>query len=338
MRIRSFDFSDADYAALVRINEAAWPGQPDSESYWRRQDEFRDRELLFRRVMAEVPGAVAGYASYGHNPFTYVPRRFLFDIRVDAVHQGQGIGSALYEHVTRALAEHDPIALEAMTREDLTRPRRFLEDRGFEQCERVATSELDAGRLDRQAFQPASERLAARGIRLRTWSELRGAPGAERKLYDLMNLLHRDVPWYDKDGDDSGDDDDQRGTQPFDTWVQSYRDNPDFLPDVLVVAVHGDRWLGMSQIWGSQASDDTFYTGLTGVLREHRRRGIATALKVASISNLPAAPAGEAGPFVRTDNEENNPMLRLNQRLGFEPLPANLFYVKRIEARPTERA
>ncbi len=33
MRIRPFDFTDADYAALVRINESAWPDQADSESF-----------------------------------------------------------------------------------------------------------------------------------------------------------------------------------------------------------------------------------------------------------------------------------------------------------------
>ncbi len=65
----------------------------------------------------------------------------------------------------------------------------------------------------------------------------------------------------------------------------------------------------MSQIWASQASADTFYTGLTGVRREHRRQGLATALKVASISSLSPAPDGKAGPFVRTQNLETNPML-----------------------------
>ncbi len=333
MNIRPFDFSDADYAALVRINEAAWPGQSDSESYWRRHDEQRDRELLFRRVMAQTEDGVAGYASYGHNAFTYRPDRFLIDVRVDAAHQGQGVGAALYDHVAQAIIEHRPNALEAMTREDLPRANRFLEDRGFAQCERVAVSELDAGDLDRQAFAPVMEKLEAGGVRLRTWSQLGGEPKAERRLYDLMNLLHLDVPWYDKSESESeAEDSGPHGSQPFDTWVKSYRDNPDFLPDALVVAVDGDgRWLGMSQIWGSQASDDTFYTGLTGVRREARRQGIATALKVASISNLPPMPAGKAGPFVRTDNEENNPMLSLNLRLGFKPQPATLFYVKMLD-------
>ncbi len=88
----------------------------------------------------------------------------------------------------------------------------------------------------------------------------------------------------------------------------------------------------MSQIWASQASADVFYTGFTGVRRQARRMGLATALKVASISSLPPATAGSAGPFVRTQNLDVNPMLSINLRLGFRPLPATLFYVKNIAA------
>ena len=316
MRIRPFDFSDSDYAALVRVNESAWPDQPDSESFWRRHDAYREPKHQYRRWMAETEDGIAGYASSGHNPFAYHSRRFLVDVRVDAARQGRGIGAALYDHLIAATAEHDLIALEALTRDDLDRAIRFLEDRGFALTGRDATTELDVSRLDSDAYQPSFERLAERGISISNWSELRGEPGAERQLHRLMTVAQRDVPLQDEYTD-----------QPFDDWVQSYRDeNPDFLPDTLVVARDGDRWLGMSQIWASQASDDIYYTGFTGVRREARRQGLATALKVASISGLPAAPPGGPGPFVRTQNEENNPMLQINLRLGFEPRPAALLY------------
>ena len=323
MRIRPFDFSDADYAALVRVNEAAWPDQPDSESFWRRQDTYREPTQRFHRWMAETADGIIGYASSGHNPYNFHPRRFLVDVRVDAARQGQGIGAALYDHLIATTAEHDLIALEAITRDDLDRAIRFLEDRGFALTGRDATTELDVSSLDFDAYQALFERLTERGISISTWSELLGEPDAERQLHRLMNVTQRDVPGQDEPTD-----------QGFDDWVQSYSDeNPDFLPDTLVVARDGDRWLGMSQIWASQASDDIYYTGFTGVRREARRQGLATALKVASISGLPAASPGSPGPFVRAQNEENNPMLQINLRLGFEPRPAALLhYAKAIEA------
>ena len=55
-------------------------------------------------------------------------------------------------------------------------------------------------------------------------------------------------------------------------------------------------------------------TLLTGCLREHRRRGLAAALKIFSL-----AEAKRRGiEKMYTDNEETNPMLELNKALGFE--------------------
>jgi hypothetical protein len=66
------------------------------------------------------------------------------------------------------------------------------------------------------------------------------------------------------------------------------------------------------------------FAGITGVIRSHRRRRIATALKLCSIRY-----AQENGfTTIYTDNEENNPMFQLNLELGFKPLPAWTFYEK----------
>ena len=69
------------------------------------------------------------------------------------------------------------------------------------------------------------------------------------------------------------------------------------------------------------------YTGLTGVLRSHRRRGVATALKVTALSFAKK----RSVKFVKTDNEENNPMYDLNMQLGFKPQPAYVDYEKPLK-------
>lgn len=67
-------------------------------------------------------------------------------------------------------------------------------------------------------------------------------------------------------------------------------------------------------------------TGLTGVIRSHRRRGIATALKLRTIDY-----AQQHGAMtIETSNEENNPMYQINLKLGFQPKPAWVSYRKSL--------
>ena len=69
-------------------------------------------------------------------------------------------------------------------------------------------------------------------------------------------------------------------------------------------------------------------TNLTGVLRSHRRRGIATTLKLHAM-----AFAHQYGArVIVTDNEESNPMYDLNMKLGFKPGPALVENQKQLVA------
>ena len=67
---------------------------------------------------------------------------------------------------------------------------------------------------------------------------------------------------------------------------------------------------------------------MTGVLRTYRRMRIATALKVRTIEFAQTYGA----QWIETSNEENNPMLQLNLRVGFQPAPAWLSFEKRFSS------
>lgn len=75
---------------------------------------------------------------------------------------------------------------------------------------------------------------------------------------------------------------------------------------------------------GLQADKGKFLTGLTGVVANHRRKGIAAALKLRAIKY-----AHQHGvKVIETGNEENNPIYQINLMLGFQPQPAWIDFEK----------
>ena len=94
-----------------------------------------------------------------------------------------------------------------------------------------------------------------------------------------------------------------------------------------IVAVKDNKYVGSTDITVYPKADPhKGWTGGLGVLKEFRRKGIATALKIKAIEALLKKGITE----IRTDNEENNPMYKINVALGFKPVPFSLDYSKYI--------
>jgi RimJ/RimL family protein N-acetyltransferase len=83
------------------------------------------------------------------------------------------------------------------------------------------------------------------------------------------------------------------------------------------VAKADDRVVGLSTLRFPPVQGNV-WTGFTGVVRDHRGRGIARGVKLAILRQ-----AIELGvERVRTDNDERNaPMLHLNEDLGYQRIP-----------------
>jgi len=308
--IRPFAFTDEDYAAASAVWNASFPEYPETPDEIRWHDEHRDARYRWARFLCERDGAVVAAAGYDQNAGMYHPRKFELAVSVLPDFRGRGIGSALYEHLVAALVESDPIALHSFAREDDVATLGFLQRRGFAEEMRENESALDVTRFDPEAFRADVEKCEATGIVIRPFAELDAAdPDARRKLHALHYLIALDIPSPDPVTE-----------VPFDVWAKRF-DNPNFLPEGNVVALDGDEYVGTSVLWRN-GSNDRLDTGMTGVRREWRKRGIATALKVYALAYAKRSGA----PEVRTSNEQNNVgMLGINYRLGFQRLPAWVF-------------
>lgn len=316
LEIRDFKKHDAEYEQIVAIHNANWPNLAFTVEEWKHDDETRNPEFLFQRLVVELEGKIVAYGDYGQPAWSYKPGKYFIRGTVHPAFQKRGIGTALYDHIWNVLVALNPLTLSAQTFENKPESVRFLENRGFESVMRYAFSQLDVCAFDQQKFSGIFEKMNAMNIKLRSFAELDDIdPDWKRNVWDLAWELIQDVPSPDP-----------ITRQPFEQWLKRF-DAPYYVAEAQFVAMDENHYVGYSGLWLALADREKLYTGLTGVVRSHRRKGIATAVKVRGIDY-----AKQRGvKFIETDNEENNPMYDLNVQLGFTPLPAELDFKKVIE-------
>jgi GNAT superfamily N-acetyltransferase len=296
-------FVPEDYPAAVAVSNAVYAEYADTEDEWRFRDAHRDPQCHFARFVAERDGQLVAIAECGQHPGMYHPRKFFVGVTVHPDWQGQGIGTTLYDHVVASLEPFAPLSFRGNAREDWTRSLRFLAARGYTERMRSWESRLDVAAFDPTPYGDAEAKALATD------------PERDRKLYELDRELSQDVPHPEP-----------KTPVSFEWYAERVFGDPGLLPDAWFVAVDRatGQYVGMCQLWHSQASDD-LYNGLTGVLRSHRRRGIALALKLRSIAYARA----HGRPTIKTWNESHNrPMLAINEALGFVKQPAWIDFVK----------
>jgi GNAT superfamily N-acetyltransferase len=318
LNIRAFNWSDEDYGIVIDIANAVFPDELDLRELLKHRDNARDQNYMLERVILEVDGKPAGTSSFGESMWTPIPGKFWIYVQVHPDHQRKGYGKAIYDHVVGVLSEKKPTILDSWTREDKTDAISFLTQRGYEQVMRGQNSRLTLAAFDPSGFADVVERVSESGIRIVTLAELReNDPEWRKKLYELDWLLSLDVPEID-----------EPKKREFEVYCRQTFDKPTFFPEAFFVALDGDEYVGVSMLELNLADPTKLQTDLTGVVRSHRRRGIATALKVRSLSKAKTTEA----QYVDTDNEEKNPMYTLNVKLGFEPTPGWLHMRKTMGA------
>jgi len=302
-----------DYPAMVEINNAEWPDHPITVEEWRYEDEHKDPKCKLKEWVAEIDGEVVAFFGYDQWSGMYHPRKFSIYGLVHPNFQGKGIGSILYDYTMDQLKELDPLVVRSYARENRTRAIEFLKARGFKEEMRAWESRLDVEKFDLAPYVNVEDKPRSHGIEIKTIRELEEDPERDRKLYELDMKLLEDVPSPDR-----------RTDVPFEWYIDNVLKGPDLLPDAYFVALHAGNYVGMSNIWSSEACKD-LYTGLTGVRREFRHKGIALALKIRGIRY-----AKEHGhPVIKTWNEtRNRPILEINERLGFVKQPADITFCK----------
>lgn len=320
LSIRSFEPTDEEYETVVALVNAEWPDSPSSVEIWKHNDRTRNPDYHHARFVGEIDNEngtkkIVAMGTVWESIWSNKPGKFNFDFEIAEGHKGTGLDSLLYKHMVKSLAVRNPVELKTWTREDKAHRVDFLKKMGFEQTLCEPDSQLNVPEFNFARFASAQEKVAASGIKIVTLPEIQERdPDWMQKLYDLEIAVEQDVP-------------DTDAITP--AGLDEYRKNferPHIRPDAWFIAVDRDDYVGLSTLWPNTVLKEKLGVGITGVIRSHRRRGIATALKLKTIEF-----AQEYGATViETGNEENNPMYYLNMKLGFKPLPAYLTFEKTL--------
>ena len=291
-----------------------WLGLVNQVRYWqddvealRFDDSLRPADEPILRLGAWTgDGALAGVAeaALSEDGSRYHDRASGL-VGVALAHRRHGLGARLADEVERFAASNRARWVEAEVREgNLPAALPFISPRGYVELERYRTSVQTPATVDLNQLTTLQRRLEGEGIELVAFPTI-DSPRARDELYKATVQIWRDMPhephvdWEDPSPE---------------TFSRSIFERPAVLLDGFFIARNGERIVGLSYL--ARRPDGDAEVGDTGVLRDHRRRGIARALKM-----MVTRYATEHGiTRVHTDNRTDNAgMLAINRELGFVP-------------------
>jgi GNAT superfamily N-acetyltransferase len=242
------------------------------------------------------------------------PHTFYGNIGVDVGHRNGGIGGLLYDDLLRLASQQGANRIYCSVQDD-TADRHFLESRGFAPTGRVERlSRLDVSKANLDGYEAAEDRIRAEGLETRTLGEI-GVDDANimQQIFDVEFESARDIPTSEP-----------FTPPPFDVWRRSLLEAPGAPgQDRTWLGMDGEKVIGLA-LQGMRGNVAGF-NSYTGVLKQYRGRGIARALKLKTIEY--ARSNGISHIFTGND-VDNERMLSINIRLGYEPVPAQMEFVK----------
>jgi GNAT superfamily N-acetyltransferase len=213
-------------------------------------------------------------------------------VRVLEPFRRRGIGTKLLDHVSAHAGELGATELHAGARSEAADLIAFYEAHRFVEVNRVQDLELDPAEARVSVPPPLGIELVA----------LAGREDLEAGMHDVALESVADIPAARPEAVGS-----------FERWRRRSL-GPLTIRELSFVALEGGEVVGYGIVGRSSSGEPTHW--MTGVRRDHRGRGIATALKSAQI-----AAAREAGVAVlRAQNDlPNAAMRRVNEKLGYRP-------------------
>lgn len=274
-------------------------------------DGFEFPPGLFRKRWGlEREGMLVGTAILTQDRIFHAPRRYAAHVWVLPNHRRLGGGQALYKAIEQELTSLGGAdRLTVVVSESELGGQAFAEQRGFKEVWRNFQSLLDLSLFDPTDLIDQGGVWKKRGIKIESLGEWAAAPEIRQQIYELQCRIHADIP-----GSDSRS---QLSFDRFWTWV-------DEECSAFFVAVDGRRCVGLHFGWG-RVESKRYKIALTGVDRDYRGLGLATALRAHGIAWAKSRGYNELSTW---NDSRNVPILSLNERFPFRRQPASVVRVR----------
>ncbi|MEJ2747065.1 MAG: GNAT family N-acetyltransferase, partial [Anaerolineae bacterium] len=239
---------------------------------------------------------------------------FYVEVIVEPAYQGQGLGRYLYDDAVTAVHILGGKRLKGDVRDDRPEWLRFAQHRGFTIRRHWFESAIELSGFDERPFAGLIESVKAAGIRFFSLADVGDTEEARRKLHAVNAAVSADTPGF------------EGPFMPFEAFNEMFNTASWFRPEGQILAADGDEYIGLAAV-SYFAETNSMHNEITGVLPAYRGRKIAQALKLLTIRYSKTFGANT----IRTDNDsENAPMLAINRKLGYKPLPGKYLLHKQL--------
>tara|TARA_Y100001970_G_scaffold142181_1_gene174940 strand:+ start:470 stop:1435 length:966 start_codon:yes stop_codon:yes gene_type:complete len=318
--LQPFKATDKEFKDLTRIsnliNHDSIDHPDDEKNDWKLRDKsiIRDRLLLYNND--ELIGAL--YYAQGRDGNN---KTAFFSIELNPEYNNNGYRELLYQKMLQKVKKFNCEKLHTSVYDhpNYKECKRLIDKHGFKLVQTNREYSCDITKVKTEDYKPLIDKLQSEGIEFYdSRDQLKDWDDHYKKLEKLQWTYSKDFPIPEGI---------EHTRLPFKEEMKHQIDFETNYYGTEIVAVHKGNYIASTDLSIYPKSEPhKAWTGGLGVLKEYRRKGIATALKIKAIETL----LKKGVTDVRTDNEENNPMYKINVALGFKPVPFSLDYLKII--------
>ena len=320
IKIRKFTATDLEFKEIARIRNLVNHDSIDHPDEDKNDWAIRDKSIIRNRLLLYNDNKLIGLLYYAQGRDENSQTSF-FNIVIDPQYNNHGYRKLLYQEMLNEVKcfECNKFFSNIYEHPNYKNHQNLLIKENFKLVQTNREYSCDIREVNTQKYKPLIDKLESEGIRFYdSRDEMKEFPNHFQKLEKLEWTLDQDIPHPDGI---------KPTRMPFNQWKKVCLNIYNNYYGIDIVAVKDGQYIGSTDIEVYPKSEPhKGWTGGLGVIREFRRKGVATALKIKAIEALLKKGITE----IRTDNEENNPMYKINIALGFKPVPFSLEYMKEI--------